>query len=142
MVSPDGHKLNCAIRFDFQASNNAAKYETLLAGLKLSMKMQVKRLLISCNSQLVVSQVKGDFAARDKNMAFYLKKVMELLPYFERFELNQIPRIENTHTNTLSKLASSKDLELLRVVPIEHLSRSSISKGNEVMWIKGTPLWK
>lgn len=81
-MSPDGHKLNCAIRFGFQASNNATKYETLLAGLKLSMKMQVKRLLISCNSQVVVSQVKGDFAARDKNMAFYLKKGYGTAPLF------------------------------------------------------------
>lgn len=39
------------------------------------------------------------------------------------------------------KLANSKDSELLKVVPIEHLPWSSISKMEEVMWIEETPLW-
>lgn len=33
---PEGHKLNCAIRFGFKTSNNAAEYEVLLAGLRLA----------------------------------------------------------------------------------------------------------
>lgn len=113
----------------------------MLVGLRLSKEMQIKKLVVSCGSQLVVSQIRGDFIARDKNMSFYLKKVMELLPCFEKFELNRIPRTKNTNTNALSKLASSKDSELLRVVSIEHLPRPFMAKGDEVMWIEGTHLW-
>lgn len=47
---------------------------------------------------------------------------------FKRFELTQIQLIENVHADALSKLASSKDLELLKVMSTEHLDRSSISK--------------
>lgn len=42
LVSPEGCRLNCAIRFDFKASKNAVKYEALLVGLKLIKKIQVK----------------------------------------------------------------------------------------------------
>lgn len=137
----EGHKLNYAIRFDFQSSKNATECDTLLPSLRFSKEMQIRWLLVSCDLQLVVSQVKGNFAARDKNMASYLKNVMELLLYFEKFELTRILRIENTHVDALLKLASGKDLELLKAILIEHLPRPSISKGDEVMWIEGIPLW-
>lgn len=65
--SPDGHKLNCAVRFRFKVTNNMVKYETLLAGLQLAREMQVKRLHTSCDFQLVVSQVKSSFSAKDKS---------------------------------------------------------------------------
>lgn len=61
-------------------------------------------------------------------MATYLKHAMEFLPTFEKFELVHIPHCEDSHVNALSKLASSKDSELLTVVYIEHLLRPSIYK--------------
>jgi ribonuclease HI len=141
LTSPEGHKLNCAVRFGFKATNNAAEYEALLAGLRLAREMQVKRLIVNSDSQLVVSQVHGNFSAKDKSMAAYLKLVMSYVPSFERFELMQIPRSYNSHADALAKLASSKDSELLNVVPIEHLLRPSIEVGETVMWTEGTPPW-
>ncbi|CAI9786550.1 unnamed protein product [Fraxinus pennsylvanica] len=112
LESPEGHKLNCAIRFGFKTSNNSTEYEALLASL-----------------------------IQDKCMAAYLKKAMKLIPYFDKFELTQIPRVENLHANALSKLVSSKDSELLKIVLVEYLPRSSIAKAEEVMWVKKTPHW-
>lgn len=57
------------MRFNFKAINNAVKYEGLLARLRLTKEMQVKMLVISSESQLVVSQVNGSFLAKDKSMA-------------------------------------------------------------------------
>ncbi|XP_022859516.1 uncharacterized protein LOC111380239 [Olea europaea var. sylvestris] len=65
LESPEGHLLNCAVRFGFRASNNVAEYEALLAGLRLAKEIHVKKLLASSDSQLVVNQVNGDFAAKD-----------------------------------------------------------------------------
>lgn len=53
-------------------------------------------------------------------MESYLKRVMESLLSFEKFEL--IPRVENVHVDTLAKRATRKDSKLLKVVPIDHLS--------------------
>lgn len=141
LESPEGHKLNCAIRLGFKASNNVAEYEALLAGLRLAKELQVRRLIISSDSQLVVHQVNGNFVARDKHMAVYLKLVMDSLPNFKRFELIQVPRQGNSHVDALSKLASSKDSKLLKIVPIEHLAEPSIKKSEELMWVENTPPW-
>ncbi|XP_022892635.1 uncharacterized protein LOC111407412 [Olea europaea var. sylvestris] len=141
LESPEGHLLNYVIRFGFRASNNAAEYEALLAGLRLAKEMQVRKLLASSDSQLVVNQVNGDFAAKDGNMLAYLKLVLDIIPHFESFELTQVPRLENAHEDALSKLASSMDLELLNIVPIEHLSKPCTFEGEELLWIEGTPLW-
>ncbi|XP_022891660.1 uncharacterized protein LOC111406473 [Olea europaea var. sylvestris] len=101
----------------------------------------VRRLLASSNSQLVVSQVNGNFAAKDSSMAAYLKLVLDLVPHFERFELIQVPHLENTLADALSKLSSNKDSELLKIVPIERLSKPFISGGEELLWIESIPLW-
>lgn len=132
LVSPEGHKLACAVRFSFKATNNAAEYEALLAGLRLAKELQVKRLIISSDSQLVVNQVHGNFSAKDKSMAAYLKLVMRFVPSFVRFKLMHIPRTDNFHAGALAKLASCNDSELL-MIPIEHLSRPSTEVDGMVM---------
>lgn len=73
-----------------KATNNVIEYKALLAGLRLSRDIQVKRLYDNCDFQLVVSQVNGNFTAKDKSIAAYLKQVIELLLIFEKFELLQI----------------------------------------------------
>ncbi|XP_022889234.1 uncharacterized protein LOC111404695 [Olea europaea var. sylvestris] len=87
------------------------------------------------------SEVNGNFATKDGNMIAYLKLVLDIIPHFERFELTQVPHLENAHADALSKLASNMDSELLNVIPIEHLSKPSTSEGEEILWIEGTPLW-
>ncbi|XP_022853497.1 uncharacterized protein LOC111374967 [Olea europaea var. sylvestris] len=75
LISLEGHKLNSTVRFGFKATNNIAEYEALLAGLRLAREMQVD----------------GNFSAKDKRMASYLKMVMNFILSFEKFELIQIP---------------------------------------------------
>ena len=36
LVSPKGHRMHCALKFSFKASNNEAKYEALIVGLNLA----------------------------------------------------------------------------------------------------------
>ena len=36
LISPERHKIYCAIHFGFKASNNEAEYESLIAGLRLA----------------------------------------------------------------------------------------------------------
>ena len=54
LVSPEGHQMYYTLRFGFKASNNEAKYETLIAGLNLAKEMKVESLEIYSDSQLVV----------------------------------------------------------------------------------------
>lgn len=43
-----------ALRFAFEASNNQAKYEALLAGLRVVKELKTKRVKVFIDSQLVV----------------------------------------------------------------------------------------
>ena len=42
LISPEGHRMHCALKFGFKASNNEAEYEVLIARLKLAKEMKVQ----------------------------------------------------------------------------------------------------
>ena len=46
-------------------SNNAAEYEALLHGLRMAVSMGIQRLEVRGDSNLAVSQINGDFDAKD-----------------------------------------------------------------------------
>ena len=54
LISLERHQMHSALRFGFQASNNEAEYEVLIARLHLAKEMKVESLEIYSNSQLVV----------------------------------------------------------------------------------------
>ena len=54
LISPNEHKIHCALCFEFKASNNETKYEALLVGLRLAREMKVDFITIYNDSQLVV----------------------------------------------------------------------------------------
>lgn len=57
---------------------------------------------------------------------------MDLQLSLQKFELAQISHVKNVHTYVLWKLAKSPS-KLLKVVPIEHLSRPFIARLEEIM---------
>ena len=50
-----------ALRFGFQASNNEAEYEAVIAGLNLAHSMEEDQLEVSNDSQLVVKQIEDSY---------------------------------------------------------------------------------
>ena len=91
LINPEGHRVHCALRFGFKASNNEAEYEALIAGLKLAKEMRVESLNIYKNSQLIVCQVTNEYQARGEKMAAYLQKAKDLLNAFSSFNIQQVP---------------------------------------------------
>ena len=59
-------------------------------------------------------------------MAAYLQKAKDLLNAFSSFKIQQVPRERNTQVDALARLASTKDSELLEVIPVKFLSIPSI----------------
>lgn len=47
LISSHGDELTYAMRFSFKTTNNESKYKTLLTGLRLAQKLQVKNLVVS-----------------------------------------------------------------------------------------------
>ena len=64
-----------SLRLGFLATNNEAKYETLLAGVAMVKQLGEEAMKLYSDSRLVVGQVNGDFKAQDERMQGYLAMV-------------------------------------------------------------------
>ena len=73
IITPEGIRLEHSFRVGFRASNNEVEYEALLAGLRTVLGMAAQDVEVYSYSQLVVSQVQGNFEARDSRMKEYLQ---------------------------------------------------------------------
>ena len=58
----------CSYKLSFECSNNEAEHEALIAGLKILRKLNVKRILIYGDSELVIKQVRGEYQAKHPRM--------------------------------------------------------------------------
>ncbi|XP_056695050.1 uncharacterized protein [Spinacia oleracea] len=114
--SPEGDVYEYAMRFNFQTSNNEAEYEALICGIQMSIAAEAAEVLVLSDSQLIVSQVKGEYEAKDDAMIKYLEKVHQEAQQLTSFEIQHIPRSENSKADTLSKLASSASCDTPRHV--------------------------
>ncbi|KAI0495533.1 hypothetical protein KFK09_021834 [Dendrobium nobile] len=61
LISPQKITLEYGLRLKFPTTNNVAEYEALIAGLKLAIDCEVQNLVVHTDSQLVASQVEGEF---------------------------------------------------------------------------------
>ncbi|GJX98704.1 reverse transcriptase domain-containing protein [Tanacetum coccineum] len=87
---PGGTEFTYALRFQFTASNNEAKYETLIAGLRIAAQMGVRNVHVSVDSKLVANQVLGTYVAKEENMVKYLEKAKSLISGFANFSISQV----------------------------------------------------
>ncbi|XP_056698041.1 uncharacterized protein [Spinacia oleracea] len=94
--SPEGDIYEYAMRFNFQASNNEAEYEALICGIQMSRAGGAADVLVLSDSQLIVSQVKGEYEVKDEAMIRYLEKVRQEAQQLSNFEVKHIPGLKIT----------------------------------------------
>ena len=75
LISLEKVVIEKSLRLDFSATNNKAEYEALLEGMAMVQRMGGKSIKLFSNSRLVVSQVRGEFEAKDERMQGYLNQV-------------------------------------------------------------------
>nr|GEX99852.1 reverse transcriptase domain-containing protein [Tanacetum cinerariifolium] len=63
-----GMEFTYALRFRFDATNNEAKHEALIAGLRIAKQMGVKNLQANVDSRLAANQVNGTYVAKEGDM--------------------------------------------------------------------------
>ncbi|GJY10583.1 reverse transcriptase domain-containing protein [Tanacetum coccineum] len=128
LTNPEGAEFTYAMRFRFEATNNEAEYEALIAGLRIAEQMGVKNLQANVDSRLVANQVNGSYIAKESGMVQYLNKVKTLAKSFKEFSIKQIPRSENKKADALSKIASTSFAHLNKQVLVEELKEKSINE--------------
>ena len=104
--------------------------------------MEVDRLEVCSDSQLVVRQIEDTYEAKSETMILYLKKVRDLLKKFVLVQIRHIPRSENFRADVLAKLATASQEDLSSLTPVEYLAEPSIDLyGEEVASIEFEPSW-
>ena len=101
--------LKYGVQLKFPATNNEAKYEGILTGLRLGKALGAKNLLIQSDSKLVIGQIGGEYEAKEERMQKYLKLTKQLTQEFDIVEFVQIPRSQDMGADEVSKLASSEE---------------------------------
>ena len=96
LTSPEGIDIEYTLRFGFQASNNEAEYEAVIAGFILAHSLEVDQLEVCSDSQLVVRQIEDTYEAKSGRMILYLQKVRDLLKKFMLVQVRHDPRAENS----------------------------------------------
>jgi ribonuclease HI len=91
---------------DFGCTNNIAKYEALLLGLRKLKAMSIRRVILKTDSQVISGHLDKSSKARDPKLKKYLDAVRRLEASFEGFSVKNIPRGENEHADLLAKSAA------------------------------------
>ena len=120
--SPKGDEVKCMVRIDFPTTNNEAKYEALIAGLDLAKAVGVVNVVVYCDSQLVTSQVNGNYECKGERMKKYLEQVKNQVNDLQA-KFVQILREENEHADYLAKATLTEHM----LIPNQVLSFIQIS---------------
>ncbi|GJW39358.1 reverse transcriptase domain-containing protein [Tanacetum coccineum] len=128
LTNPEGTEYTYAMRFRFEATNNEAEYEALIAGPRIAEKIGIKNLQANVDSKLVANQVNDSYIAKESGMVQYLNKVKTLAKSFKEFSIKQIPRSKNKKADALSKIASTSFAHLNKQVLVEELKVKSINE--------------
>ena len=67
----NGDTIPLSLKLGFSCSNNVVEYEAYLIELTIALSIGVKHMRVLGDSNLVVSQVKGDFALREQGLVAY-----------------------------------------------------------------------
>ena len=60
--------LKYGVQLKFPTTNNEAKYEGILMGLRVGKALGAKNLLIQSDSKLVIGQIKEEYEAKEERM--------------------------------------------------------------------------
>ncbi|GJV21148.1 reverse transcriptase domain-containing protein [Tanacetum coccineum] len=126
LTNPEEVEFTYAMRFRFEATNNEAVYEALIAGLQIAKQMAIKNLQANVDSRLVANQVNGSYVAKESGMVQYLEKVKTLTSNFKEFSIKQVPRSENKKADALSNITSTSFTHLSKQVLMEELKEKFI----------------
>jgi ribonuclease HI len=109
-ISPLEKHVRYVLRLHFPASNNVAKYEALVNGLRIAVELGVRRLDARGDLQLVIDQVMKNSHCRDRKMEAYCDEVRRLEDKFHGLELNHVARRYNETADELAKIALGRTM--------------------------------
>ncbi|XP_074347504.1 uncharacterized protein LOC141686363 [Apium graveolens] len=127
LTSPEGFKIQQAVKFNFKVTNNEAEYEAIIVDLRLARSLEVKIIKIFSDFQLVVKQIMGKYKILNDRMTAYANITKGLLESITSWTLSYIDRSENQWADSLSKLTTPNPGSSMAPNYIMDLTTSSIT---------------
>ena len=107
LTSPQGDKMKYVLRMKFRASNNEAKYDAFIHGMKMDKICGTTRLVIYGDSNLVVQQTTNECNTHSANMIVYHTLYNLLEGDFDDYELWYVGRESNEEAVKLANIGST-----------------------------------
>ncbi len=87
------------------ATNNAAEYQALIAGLTIAKKHNPEFLEIYMDSELLVHQLSGKYRVKNEHLAAFHAVAKGLLSGFRKVRIAHVPREKNKEADRLANKA-------------------------------------
>ena len=105
LYDEDGGEIGHVSKSLDPTTNNVAEYKALIAGLELALEKGVTAIEVKCDSQLVVSQVTGEWKIKNDQLRSLAAKAERLLYKFERHSIDHVRREANARADELANEA-------------------------------------
>ena len=89
LKSPQGDTIVQTISCEFNATNNEAEYEALIAGLELCLNLGARHVHAKVDSQLIVNQINDSFSAKDSRMKGYVDLTKQISSRIKTLQLDK-----------------------------------------------------
>ncbi|XP_047252174.1 uncharacterized protein LOC124887049 [Capsicum annuum] len=106
LVSEIGQHYPISAKIRFPCTNNMAEYEACILGLRMAVDMDIKKLLVIGDLDLLIHQVQGEWTTKNVKILPYVQCVKELSKRFTKIEFKHVPQIQNEFADALAILSS------------------------------------
>ncbi|MEK6699953.1 MAG: ribonuclease HI family protein [Nitrospirota bacterium] len=87
------------------ATNNVAEYTAAIIGLEHAVKLEVSRVKLFADSELLVKQLNGQYRVKNEGLKPLYNRAKELIAKIGSVEVQYIPRAQNREADALANKA-------------------------------------
>jgi ribonuclease HI len=95
IISENGQTLTTKSRYIGSRTNNQAEYEALIAALESVVALNAEEVSCHLDSELLVKQLTGEYAVKNRELRKMWNKVQELKRHFKKVSFINVPRTNN-----------------------------------------------
>jgi ribonuclease HI len=105
LIDPQGRERVRKGRYLGRTTNNVAEYQALLLGLAEAHRLQITRLQVFADSELLVKQLTGRYRVKSPHLLPLWDESCQALHRFESYTITHVPREENRQADAAANQA-------------------------------------
>ncbi|XP_021819580.1 uncharacterized protein LOC110761419 [Prunus avium] len=111
LINPEGQATALSFKLNFPCTNNTAEYEAFIMGMSTAREMGVEKIKVIGDSNLVLSQLQGNFAVKEPNITVIKKDVSVVEAMFQE----ELPEAEDDWRKAVKeKMSKGSDIKELK----------------------------